>query len=501
MRHLFAALLLMVLTATAFGQTTISVCPSGCDQTTITAALVPAVAGDTIELRAATAGGTITHAETVTSSADATITIQGRAGDTIYWTPAANAAYALTISNTANDGWTISNINFDNKAGTADSRGIFVNSTIDNTAISDCAFDSLSIAVYFGGSFANATVTLSDLTVTNPQATATLNTPGLYLHNATNLTVDGFTFDGSGVAGTNWNQVINVRAATPIDLKHINSTLDNAEDGRHISFDDGGADILIENSSFVGGASRLIYFFSNGASATEHYDDVVIRFNYFYGGSDYHVEWENAAIAWIGNANKNIVVHGNDFVGDGTNTLHGPVFAEMVVGGAITNNRIWDMTGSGILLQDARHCIVSGNQIYNSVSGIGISANGGTPYNQYGCIISGNYVIGGGASGAISISNYSAGAALQDSMLSLVGNVYVGVTDVGRWTGPGNATSDMSTLSAWIDTLNTRKDSTKPGEIIAVEIGTVDDPGNLGQYRAFNIIPPRRHFGARGGLE
>lgn len=82
------------------GATTYTVCASGCDQTTIQAAVNAATtAGDVVEVRADTVGGTKTYAERITTAAGGTsgnyITIQERSGDTIILNSVTKAGFII----------------------------------------------------------------------------------------------------------------------------------------------------------------------------------------------------------------------------------------------------------------------------------------------------------------------------------------------------------------------------------------------------------------------
>ena len=227
---------------------TISVCASGCDQTTITAAIAAATAGDIIDIQDAThteAGITI----------DKNLTIQGQGQTTTIVQAAATQAAATDRVFTINTGLTVTfqnlTIQNGNTTGLLDGGGLYINCnnstniTFTNVTITNCRADDDGGGMYISGSA--ATVTMTNCVISNNEANATASHPdggGIFNTGATTFTLTRCTITGNTAGSTAGGIVNNTSGST---AKFINCTIANNTAGLGAS----------ASSGILGGGLRL----------------------------------------------------------------------------------------------------------------------------------------------------------------------------------------------------------------------------------------------------
>ena len=241
-----AALLFLALTLNAAPvahAATITVCASGCDHTTITAAIAAASAGDTITVQAGTyteAGITVNKNLTITGAAASTTIVQahamqGSATDRVFWI---NPGVTAILENL-----TIRHGQISDLGG-----GIRVDGTL---TLNDSVVQHNSTSTAGGGiySYPSSTLTLNNSTVSNNTA-SNLAGGGLVVEGVAtvnNSTISGNTAsaDGSGFVVVGFSSSLTLNNSTV-----TGNTINNASGSGGIGVLSGS--VTIKNSIIIG---------------------------------------------------------------------------------------------------------------------------------------------------------------------------------------------------------------------------------------------------------
>lgn len=451
-----------------------TVCASGCDYTSVQSAVDNAALanGHFVEVQDAA------HTESMNSVNHTNITIRAQSGLTVTWTNATAGDYCIQDASSASDGWIIDGFKFQG-TGTNDDRGILLN-TADDWTVRSCDFDNLRCAIQDNASGGGSGGTWQTIRVTNPQATQLLDA-AFFLIDRDGVTIDDVIYDGRGVDATTWDEVFQVRSSNNLTVTNWTSYLDDNEDGRHIYFLNGGDTILVQDFYFEGGSTVAVYI--SGSDNTHAWTDHEFSYGQFVNWATYALEWENTGITTPGGFSRRLLVHHTDFYGDDTDSEKGLVFAEVTAHATAYANTFHDITEQGIYGQAPRYLNIFDNEFYNNVQPIGFAANSAVSgYHQYGSNIFNNLFDGDCADGCIHVQNFFGVSMPQDSLLSIGGNTYTNVTDVGRWTDTSNTITDFSTLALWQAELATH------GNIKVHDLGSAEDPTDIARRRGVRAM-------------
>jgi len=247
--------------------------------------------------------------------------------------------------------------------------------------------------------------------------------------------------------------------------------------------------ITMENCSFIAQASsgtsahmKAVLFGRPLADATSVVDSVAFRYNTIVlppdeAGSNtyYGVEIETPDL-------PSTFSHWGDF---SFNTVSGGdlaiSLAESSYGCTIVGNKITD-SETGILLQDARYCVVSGNIIRGGVKAIRIGNGSTTLLENYGHVVTRNYAVGSDYAIFLTVG--------QDSALTVCANV---AEDLGvNWA---SYTSVLS-LSAW------QAVGAFPAGIVPAGLGSQElgAGGSFDGITRIRTLGPPVKLGAQAGL-
>jgi len=297
----------MLFAAPAAQAATITVCASGCDHTTIQAAINAASSGDTISVSA----GTYPESVTVNKS----VTIVGASPTTTIIDPPSGNGMNIRASNI-----TIENLRITDAAHGANLGGTISDITFDNVHFLNNTSRGIEIQA-----------TAADL-ITNVQVLDSLfdnNNLGIRMASATRvdgITIDSTTFQnhvGSGFQQSNDNGVGWVKNLTVKDSTFTNNGTTSGYAGIYA---EEFSNVLIEDSTFTGNwfGINLWDYWGTAASATSN---VVIRDNTF---SD-HKMTTIALRSTTGNSNAQLFLVENNTINQNVGALVGATSAHLAV--------------------------------------------------------------------------------------------------------------------------------------------------------------------------